>query len=281
MWQVCGPEMTKIGFRLTGNTDPEERLEEAAMWKAMKDVHGDLICAVPPGVAAPSDWILFGRGRDTGQEPVSSALRYWLDPAFVGNCGRRFDVVAFDELAAAVERLHADGHGAFLKSTRAKHWIARVSVGADLREVVGDMAYSFMDGGPEIMVQEECDIRFEYRCFVVDREIVTFTPIEHSLTPAGGRRRFSEEIAESHMDLARSVASRIKARDAVIDVGLVNGKSAVVELNPMQIGQVGLYASSVRALANASVALVNRFRSGVNPGSVGVADVPAGAFLRP
>jgi hypothetical protein len=37
----------------------------------------------------------------------------------------------------------------------------------------------------------------------------------------------------------------------------MNGKPAVVEFNPMQLGQLGLYACDVRALAKASRSLAS------------------------
>jgi hypothetical protein len=45
----------------------------------------------------------------------------------------------------------------------------------------------------------------------------------------------------------------------VIDIALIDGEPAVIEMNPMQLGQVGLYASNVRDLAAASKRLIEGF----------------------
>lgn len=70
--------MHHIGFRLSDNPDPEERLEEAALWKAMHDHYGsERITPLLSDDEAPADWILFGRQKgsfQTGQEPVSDRL---------------------------------------------------------------------------------------------------------------------------------------------------------------------------------------------------------------
>lgn len=42
--------MTDFNYRLCNTDDPEERLEDAAMWKALHDVHGDNIRALGSGL---------------------------------------------------------------------------------------------------------------------------------------------------------------------------------------------------------------------------------------
>jgi hypothetical protein len=263
-----------IGFRLSDNTDPEERLEEAALWKAMKDLYGDRISAVTPEHPAGDDWIMFGRGArfDTGQEPVSSRLDYWTDPAFLENCGREFSVVPYEGLRAAVADLHARGIGAFVKSTRMKHFVCRIPVGADVDDEIGPMAFSFMDGGPALMVQALAELKYEHRFFVVGRRIVTDSPVMVALTPldwresvgmayetpTGGRRRMNPDF-EGYYALAERVIADMVPEHVVIDIALIDGEPAVIEMNPMQLGQVGLYASSVRDLAVASQTLIEGF----------------------
>lgn len=264
-----------IGFRLSDNTDPEERLEEAALWKAMKDLYGDRISAVTPETPVGDDWILFGRGSrfDTGQEPVSSKLEYWADPAFLANCGREFSVVPYEGLRSAVADLHSRGIGAFVKSTRMKHFVCRIPVGADMDEEVGPMAFSFMDGGPSLMVQALAEVKYEHRFFVVARGIVADSPVMVSLTPldhrenvgmvyetpVSGRRRMNPELIEEYFALAEKVIADMVPDHVVIDIAMIDGEPAVIEMNPMQLGQVGLYASNVRDLAAASERLIEGF----------------------
>lgn len=272
--------MHHIGFRLSDNPDPEERLEEAALWKAMYDHYGpDRITPLLSVDADPADWVLFGRQQgafQTGQEPVSNDLPYWTDPAFLNHVGRDFSVVSYAELEAAVSRLHKAGRGVFLKSTRLKHWTAKVPVGGDLWDNVGAMAYSFMDGGPHLMVQEAVEMVYERRYFVIGREIVTSSPVMTALTPLDWPLRAGEcylrpDVGEAQIRpavvakedrLAMEVARDMRVEHAIIDVALVGGpegETVVIEMNPMVLGQAGLFASSVRDLAAASEKLLLGF----------------------
>jgi hypothetical protein len=266
--------MYHIGFRLTENDDPEERLEEAALWKAMKDHYGDRISPVTARRPAEDDWIMFGRSErfETGQEPVSSLLEYWRDPAFLKHCGRDFGLVSIEGLRDAVSALHAQGVGAFVKSTRSKHFICRVPTGADVDDEMGAMAYSFIDG-PKLMVQALADVRDEYRFFVIDRRIVTFSPVMVSLTPldwreninavyetpTNSRKRSDVDQVARYYELVEEVAAEMVPDHAVVDVALFDGSPAVVEMNPMRLGQIGLYACDVKALAVASEKLFDGF----------------------
>jgi hypothetical protein len=272
--------MHHIGFRLSDNPDPEERLEEAALWKAMHDHYGpDRISPLLSDDVAPGDWVLFGRrkGRfQTGQEPVSDDLPYWNDPAFLAHCGRDFSVVDYEGLSVAVERLHDAGRGAFLKSTRLKHWKAEVPVGTSVRVALGDMAYSFMDGGPHVMVQEAVEMTYERRYFVIGREVVTTSPVMNALTPLAWPIPYGAcyrtpssramEILPSIRDqqdwLAEAVAAEMRPEHAVVDVAMVggpDGRPVVIEMNPMVLGQAGLFASSVQSLAAASEVILKGF----------------------
>jgi len=266
--------MPVAAYRLTSNADPEERLEEAALWKALHDEYGDAIVAVPEGERAPKGLPVFGRplrfGFGGGLNPVSNNLPYWNDPAFLAHAGRRFSVCEWEEVEAAVAALHADGLGAFLKSTRSKHAIFRIPVGSTVMETVQDMAYSFLDGGPALMVQEMCDVTFEHRFFCIDRTIVTDSPVQPALTPLdfplapGTTFRTPQdrwpvsapEVTEALRKVAEEVADAMEPEHASIDCAMVNGKPAVIELNPMRLGQLGLYAADVRALARASHVLL-------------------------
>lgn len=273
--------MHHIGFRLSDNPDPEERLEEAALWKAMFDHYGEgRITPLLSHDEAPEDWILFGRqkGRfQSGQEPVSDHLPYWNDPAFRSRCGRGFEVVGYEELGDAVTRLHAAGRPAFLKSTRLKHWTASIPLGGEVADALGDMAYSFMDGGPHIMVQELVEMTYERRYFVMNRRVVASSPVMTALTPIDWPLPYGAcfrtpstremEVLPSVRDqqdwLAEMVAAEMTPDHAVVDVAMVGGASSgvpvVIEMNPMVLGQAGLFASSVRDLAASSERLLDGF----------------------
>lgn len=253
-----------IYYELTDTTDPEERVEDAALFKAMFDAwNGE----IEPTDRRPEP-SSYAYGRPRRNDRVET-LAYWNDPAFLRHARREFAVHQLDGVATAVHALHARGRGAFLKSTRSKHWIGRVPVGTNWREVMGDMTYSFIDG-PGIMVQELVPVRFEWRFFVIGREIVTHSPNAEHLTPIdhpcadvfdtpGDRepnRLWSQpdnrrSLLSDFSWLARQVARDMQREDAVIDIAEIGGKPGVVELNPMVVGGVGLFAADVRALAAA------------------------------
>lgn len=286
--------MPQLAFRLTSNLDPEERLEEAALWKAMHDEYGEDIRALREGEQVPAGISAFGRaprnasGHDAN--PVGERLDYWNDKAFLNDARRRTAVVPFERVSAEVNGLHADGLGAFVKSTRAKHAIFRIPVGESVSAAIGEMAYSFIDGGPLLMVQELCHVRMEHRFFCIDREIVTDSPVQWALTPldhplppgtafATPKSKLAHPdagaITAALTDVARRVARDMKIPHAAIDCALINGVPGVIELNPMRLGQLGLYAADVRALARASRKLLVRLRPDADP------PVPEPAALDP
>ena len=265
--------MPRAAFRLTDNADPEERLEEAALWKAMYDQYGpDGIVAIRGHAEAPHGLPVFGRTPKFPvpcANPVSQRLAYWTDTAFLNACRREFHVVPFEDAEPIVRDLQARGKGAFIKSTSLKHFTTTVGPDEDFRKKIGVMAFTFIDGGPELMIQELALVEYEYRYFVVDGEIVTsspnmtwLTPIDYPLPNGTVFRTPQTTIPESRPDIVSElnylvvdVASSMAMPHACIDVALINGVPGVVEMNPMQIGQVGLFASSVRALARASESL--------------------------
>lgn len=241
-------------FRLTENKDPEERLEEAALWKAMHDEYGDEIAPLPDDAEAG---VCFGRMGSKVRNHVSDKLPYWADPAFLRHTQRRFSVVSYDGLREAVAALHADGLGAFVKSTKSKHCIFKVPLGASFEEAIGAMAYSFMDGGPDLMVQQLIEPTYETRFFCIDRQIVTESPINPHLTPIDFPcRSHPTPIATALRRVAFDIADDMETPHASIDCALIDGQPGVVELNPMILGNLGLYACDVRALAKASRQLI-------------------------
>lgn len=266
-----------IHFRLSENQDPEERLEEAALWKAMKDEYGCEIEAIT-GLGDP-EVPTFGRGRRNpfepqGVNPVRHTLDYWNDPAFLDAAQRDFKVLDYDDTGAEVERLHTEGKGAFIKSTRQKHLILNVPIGENFTDVMDDYAYSFIDGGPKLMVQEFIIPTYEHRFFVIDRKVVTDSPIQWSLTPLdtplsegstfktpnSQELEIRPDFVNDMRALAEDIAGKMRYPHASVDLAIVNGRAVAIELNPMCLGNLGLYAADVRALAAASRSLLNEFK---------------------
>lgn len=252
--------MSKAYFRLTDNPDPEERLEEAALWKALHDVFGCRIEAVTDH--DDTKGIVYGRGLRWRADHSPRDIPYWTDPAFLRHAKRSFEVCDWSSACVAVERLHADGCGAFVKSTRAKEAIFRVPVGQSLREVVGDMAFSFIDCPPCLMVQRLVQMKFEHRFFVINRRVVTSSPNAGHLTPLDYPQFYDFETpaAPKHglfhargflLGVVEDMVRDMKVPDAVIDCALIDGEPGCVEINPLIVGGVGLFACDVRALASA------------------------------
>lgn len=282
--------MATVAFRLTNNTDPEERLEEAALWKALYDFYGEDIVAFEGSNSEGPDLPTFGRSPASplkpSKNPVSSKLEYWLDPSFEKFAQRKFWLCDWDEAEKKVEELQELGIGAFVKSTKSKHFICRIpAFGTTFYEEMGDMAYSFIDGGPKLLIQELVPMQFEHRFFVVNHKIITDSPVQVSLTPidyplaAGSVSKTpSSKQLEVRPDIynelrrvAAAVACEMEFPHASVDCAITftpehpEGIGCLIEMNPMQIGQLGLYACNVRALAEASEKLIDEYKPSTDP----------------
>lgn len=275
----------EIGFRLSNTEDPEERLEEALLWKLMHDFYGERIGIIEGVYENPIP--TFGREltlnggsfRNKAKNPVSAHLPYWNDPAFKKGIKRAFEVVPYEDLGRAVKDIHDTGKDVFIKSTRMKHHKQVIKRGKNAYKELDAMAYSFMDGGPEIMVQEWRPMEFEFRFFIIDRQIVTWSPKMVSLTPFDypkiGCYGYRHENSSEKQDCGRLIADYMKLiepllqetafPDVSIDVAIakdtVSGKTdiEIVEYNPMQLGQIGLFACDVMALVKKSPILLSRW----------------------
>src|SRR5690606_6970588 len=153
MW-IEGVIMPTVAFRLTHNMDPEERLEEAALWKALCDFYGEEIVPFDDTKEEAPDLPTFGRTSSSfckpDRNPIPSSLDYWSDPASGEHAHRDFWICDWEAAVRQVNVLHSRGATAFVKATKSKHWICNVPVGSTLYDAMGDMAYSFLDGGPDL-----------------------------------------------------------------------------------------------------------------------------------
>jgi hypothetical protein len=273
--------MKTVAFRLTNNTDPEERLEEAALWKAFYDFYGEEIYGFDDMKEDGPELPTFGRSPrlplKPSRNPVSSTLDYWLDPAFKKHAQRSFWICDWNEAEKKATELQDHGIDVFIKSTRSKHFIQRIPAqGMSFMESMGDMAYSFIDGGPNLIVQEAIPMKYEHRFFVIDRKIVTdspvqtkLTPIDYPLKPGSVSYTPNSTSLEINIDsyhklrrIAEDVANTMEYPHASVDCAITSSSvdqsetGCLIEMNPMQIGQLGLYACNVRALAEASKKLI-------------------------
>ncbi len=263
----------KVYYRLTENRDPEERLEEATLWKALHDEYGDDIELWSPSErGVPRDGLLFGRVGIFEEAKgavlaVSKDLPYWQDPAFTRMAGRSCMFCTLDEAADEVQRLHGLGNDAFVKACFMKAVRVHVPVGKTLSEVLGIMALSFCDAPRCLLVQDWASMRYERRFVVIKRQIITHSPISAWLTPLDGQKYIhhhfaspldaapacrDEALTADFVERAEWIAANMLPDSAVIDMASINGDIGIVEFNPAQIGQFGLYGCDARAIAAAS-----------------------------
>lgn len=264
-----------VYYRPSITNDPEERLEDAALWKALHDEYGEEVVLLHREDRLPEDGLFFGRllGNEQGFSCSGNKdMRYWLDPAFLLHAQRPVEYCDIEEAEEAVGRIHADGRDAFLKSAITKHYVGRVPCGTSLNETLGAMVYSFIDRGKILLVQPFCDFRFEQRFLFIDSEIVTWSPVASHLTPLDTGKfdtltRFYKTPRSKSVSsapgrylgsLAEKVARECLYANVCIDCAWIDGKPGVVEFNDFHIGQVGLYACDVRKIARASRKLASR-----------------------
>lgn len=273
--------MSRLYYRLSETSDPEERLEDAALYKALHDEFGDGLTLVPGDQSAPPVGLFLGRGKKNehgGNVLARSGLRYWEDPAFRDALNREFIVTDLKGALAGVIDLHARGKGAFVKSTKDKHFVQRIDVGEQFAKKIGSMAYSFMDIPDCLIVQEAVEMTYERRFLVMNGRIVTQSPVAWHLTPMSrgailqregfniedlhyktpGVRdaTFDPDLTKRMTAHAQRIADASETPHLCIDLAVLggnlrNGQIEVIEFNPMQPGAVGLYACDPVAIASA------------------------------
>ena len=247
-------------YRVSSTLDPEERVEDAAMAKAMRDAFCGRLEIVADGDAE------FGRDRWFSGDR-KGGVAYWHDGAFIENAGRDVRLMTPDAAEKAVCEYHASGLGAFVKATNLKLFAIPVPVGMGFYEAVGDYIYSVIDRGPCIMVQPLCDVRWEMRFVSVGRNVVASSPVAWHLTPISRldpwmlfeTPRSTTPSAEHGIlnklsRLARTVAAVCEPEDVIIDCAIIDGQPGVIEFNPFSIGNFGLYACDPHKIAEAFAA---------------------------
>lgn len=272
--------MTPPLYAFVHNTrpDPNERLENALLYRALRRRLGDRMveCARVDHVPA-SARAVFGRisperlhlGRARGPvvypAPDQLHLPYWRDPKFLAAAGRRFAVHDLAAAALAVAERHERGEAAFVKSTQTKLFRRLLPPGTSLTEALGPLIYSLTDGAG-VMVQDAVAFQDEYRIFIVAGRIVTGAGCIRDRTPAENRARFDPVLepvlggGRPRRDPAKVRAYRAFAQafargrsdlTCTLDLGLIDGRIAVVEMNPLYLGRVGFYACDIQALTDA------------------------------
>ena len=273
--------MSHLYYRLNNTNDAEERLEDAALYKALHDIYGKGLTLVPADEQSPKNGLFLGRGKISEINDKNTLgqpnLDYWNNPAFRYAINRSFIITDLEGAEAEVKRLHDQGDDAFLKSTRPKHFITRINRNQSFMDVMDSMMYSFMDRGNCLMVQQAVDMLYEHRVLVMNGKVITHSPIAWKLTPMSRSQImeqtgheagdfhyptpgshdsiYSPETTKHMIDMAQGLADRSGMPHLCIDLCILGprleGPIEVIEFNPMQPGAVGLYACDPVKIARA------------------------------
>lgn len=271
--------MITCHYRLSSSCDPEERLEDAVLAKALHDVLGPHLQILPPEASFPEWGLCLGR-QSLHASPLclsTGEMPYWTDPAFVMATRRTWSHEDLPGAERAVAALHAAGKDVFVKSTRkTKDGILRVPRGQSLAKALGDWVYSFIDRPPCLLVQEAIEMRFERRFLFLDGELVTqstvgmhLTPMSriweagpgidfedlHLGTPQSRRLIHSPNLTARMTERAIEIASSSVHQTFCMDLCLIGddatrGHIEPIEWNPFQPGQIGLYGCDPRRIAD-------------------------------
>lgn len=205
-------------------------------------------------------------------------LKYCQMPAFTENAGRQFDVIddifEAEDRAREIMREHA---AVFMKSTRQKHFAHYFDDPDVFDDIMEGMAFSFIDGGPALMVQEPVKMRYEQRFLFVEGDLITSSPVAYHLTPLANLPKGAQfatpsskkpEIAPAR-DLtafACHVATQAGLDAVCIDCAwdYSADKPLVIEFNEFHVGQMGLYNCDATAIAEATLRPV--FKTVLVPG---------------
>lgn len=274
--------MPRLYYKLTDISDPEDRLEDAAMWKALRDFYGRGIEAHENGVCFDDGDRVFGRiGSAYERLAVGrNQIEYWNDRGFRSACSRRMEIADIKGAAAVVEEIHAAGRNAFLKATKQKQMATPVWLGQSIFEALDAMVYSFTESPDCLLVQDYVPMRNEHRFIVIAGGIVTHSPVAEHLTPLSRGTALDHHaipIEQIHFETPRSRNGRTRAnltnrmievatqiietsgqKDMVLDLAEIeNGRIEPIGISPMQIGRFHLYACDPIRIARASVHLLD------------------------
>jgi len=275
--------MARCFYRLSNTPDPEERLEDATLAKALHDVLGPDLEILPPDVTYPERGLHLGRTKRmegiTGNRPNTlsgNEIRYWEDPAFLRSTNREWGLFDLSGAEAEVTRLHESGRDAVVKSTLSpKHLITGAPRGTSLPDALDAMIFSFCDRPPCLLVQERVDMRYERRFLFMDGALLTqsavgshLTPMSRVWEPARGQRFedlhlstpgsrdliWSPTLTERMTARALEIAAASDHQTFCMDLCLIGedlkyGVIEPIEWNPFQPGGLGLYGCDPRRIA--------------------------------
>lgn len=273
-----------LRFAEPRTNDPEELVELSLMWKSLHEVYGDKIMLLGQKETPEDNDIIFG--LPTMKQRVFS--NNWLSEdyheidAFRQKVSRAFRVCDYEGAEDFVKFLSYKGKGAFIKSVNQKEYTGSGEAGQSLVDIMGAHAISFCDRrGKSLIVQEKVSFSHEYRCVVVDGEVVTSSPVLHKATPfdvthpafrgldpseilfADPKLDYGDFVHEPGLTgemlaMADEIASGSNMVSGTIDIGLMNGKDIEpIEMNIGWPGHYGLFLCDPRVIAEESVHIFN------------------------
>lgn len=278
--------MPNLLFAMKDNKDPEERLEAALLWKALRDEFGDAIHPLMESEGTVPGDLIFGLSQKKQSIIAQTDLKsnYWDVEAFTSRLSRSFRVCNFTEAIEEVDRLNSEGKQAFVKALRDKFYTGRTEPGQRLTEHLGDMTYSFChDDEPVLMIQEAVNMSHEYRCIIANGKVITASPVVHRATPydrwhpdlcglqpevllyaspSAEIRDFilAADTTREMRDLAEQIATESSMISGTIDLCLLDGdpnRIEPIEINMGWPGRYGLYFCEPREIARSSRAMVD------------------------
>lgn len=262
----------KIAFKRYLGDDREELLESQAAERALKALLGErlVVCdRYPEDVThafgrPPKNW--FPLPKDMVYPGANERhTPYWEWEGFLANARRSVTLCDFEGAGKRTAEIHAAGKDAFAKTTW-KSWSGVIRQGQTFGRAIGDAAYIYIDRPPCLLVQERVRIEHEYRIFIVDGNPVTGAGALMEMTPndnestfdckvrkdiRGDDVAFDPAMVAEYVIFAREAVKRMPVKTIDMDVAMIDGEIGIVEVNPLHLGQVGLFASDVDALAQA------------------------------
>lgn len=260
--------------------DFEEATEENCLFESTKKIIPDitLIHDTKEIQTEENNSVMFGRlsKLDLYKEnklfyPKNELkIPYWQDKTVLQHMNREFYLADFEEAQILTKELHSKDKDVFLKSVRDKFYITKIPKNNTFQQIVGDMAYSFCDLDYKcLMVQEFAKIEHEYRMFIINKQVVTGAGTIDRMTPLDNNNVFdlktekirnksknteeSEQRIQKYINFSQEIVKTIDFNCYTLDIAEINNEIGIIELNPLILGNTGLYACNTDKLAEATI----------------------------
>lgn len=249
----------------------------AVNWETGEEATADEALAMNSIGSVPNTHNLVSYLQDPRFETDRFMDAYYTSPVFLKHAGRTVTQATFGEddgnypqVEDAVNQLTTPE--AFIKGARAKSGLFTTPVPFDSNAFISDVPMSAVDRPGGLLVQPYVHMRYEYRIFVVNHELVTGAGCVEHHTPLDCRDLFDPAMEEHRgdgivVDAPQVLNQHLRFADEfvkdwqdehhehgmyVLDVAL-NEKDETVAIELNALPNAGLYASDVYALFRAWV----------------------------